>query len=139
MSKKSGWGKFFLGAAIGAGLGILFAPKAGSETRKELAEKMKELYNKAKEMNLKTVVGQCVSSDRFYDDNQNWKLWKKYGAKGIEMESAELYTLAAEFNRKALTILTVSDHILKGTATTAEERQTTFKDMMKLALETIIA
>ena len=98
-----------------------------------------EAYNKAKEMGLKTVVGQCVSSDRFYDDNQNWKLWKKYGAKGIEMESAELYTLAAEFNRKALTILTVSDHILKGTATTAEERQTTFKDMMKLALETIIA
>jgi purine-nucleoside phosphorylase len=95
-------------------------------------------YNKAKEMGLKTVVGQCVSSDRFYDDNQNWKLWKKYGAKGIEMESAELYTLAAEFNRKALTILTVSDHIVKGTATTAEERQTTFKDMMKLALETII-
>lgn len=95
-------------------------------------------FNKAKEMGLRTVVGQCVSSDRFYDDNENWRLWKKYGVKGIEMESAELYTLAAEFNRKAMTILTVSDHILKGTATSAEERQTTFKDMMILALETII-
>ncbi len=95
-------------------------------------------YNKSKELGLKTVVAPCVSSDRFYDDNENWKLWKKYGAAGVEMESAELYTLAAEFKRKALTILTVSDHIITGQATTAEERQTTFKDMMILALETII-
>ena len=83
-------------------------------------------------------MGSVVSSDRFYDDNENWKLWKKYGAIGIEMETAELYTLAAEFSRKALSIFTVSDHIAKGEATTAEERQTTFKDMMVLALETII-
>lgn len=95
-------------------------------------------YNKSKEMGLNAVVAPCVSSDRFYDSNENWKLWKKYGAAGIEMESAELYTLAAEFGRKALTILTVSDHILTGQATTAEERQTSFKDMMILALETII-
>ena len=89
-------------------------------------------------MNLKTVVGQCVSSDRFYDDNENWKLWKKYGVAGLEMEAAELYTLAAQFNRQALAILTVSDQIITGEATTAEERQLTFKDMMKLALETVI-
>ncbi len=95
-------------------------------------------YNKSKELGLNAVVAPCVSSDRFYDSNENWKLWKKYGAAGIEMESAELYTLAAEFGRKALTILTVSDHILTGQATTAEERQTSFKDMMILALETII-
>ena len=94
-------------------------------------------YNKSKELNLNAVVAPCVSSDRFYDANENWKLWKKYGAAGIEMESAELYTLAAEFNRKALTILTVSDHIITGQATSAQERQTTFKDMMILALETI--
>ena len=61
----------------------------------------------------------------------------KIGAAGIEMEAAELYTLAAEFKRNALAILTVSDHIITGEATTAEERQTTFKDMMKLALETM--
>ena len=102
-------------------------------------ELLNTAYNKSKELGLKTVVGLCASSDRFYDDNENWKLWKKYGVVGIEMEAAELYTLAAEFKRKALAILTVSDHIVKGTATTAEERQTTFKDMMKLALETIIA
>ena len=55
------------------------------------------------------------------------------------MEAAELYTLAAEFNRKALAVLTVSDNILTGEQTTAEERQTTFKNMMILALETIIS
>ena len=51
------------------------------------------------------------------------------------MEAAELYTLAAKFNRKALAIITVSDHIVTGEATTAEERQTTFSNMIKLALE----
>ena len=95
-------------------------------------------FNKAKDLGIDAKVGSVVSSDRFYDDNENWKLWKKYGAIGIEMETAELYTLAAEFSRKALSIFTVSDHIAKGEATTAEERQTTFKDMMVLALETII-
>ena len=95
-------------------------------------------YNKAKELNLNVHVGQLVSSDRFYDENANWKLWVKYGALGIEMEAAELYTLAAQFQRKALAICTVSDHIISGEATTAEERQKTFKDMMILALETAI-
>lgn len=89
-------------------------------------------------MNLNVHVGQLVSSDRFYDENANWKLWAKYGALGIEMEAAELYTLAAQFQRKALAICTVSDHIISGEATTAEERQKTFKDMMILALETAI-
>ncbi len=53
--KKSGAGKFLLGAAIGAGLGILFAPKSGKETRKELKEKMTELVNKAKEIDIDEV------------------------------------------------------------------------------------
>ena len=55
------------------------------------------------------------------------------------MESAELFTLAAQYNRRAMAIMTVSDHILKGGETTAEERQTTFTNMMKIALETIIS
>ena len=54
------------------------------------------------------------------------------------MESAELFTLAAQFKRKALSIFTVSDNILTGEKTSAEEREKTFKDMMVLALETII-
>ena len=96
-------------------------------------------YNKSKELNIKSVVGPVVSSDLFYDDNQNWKLWQKYGILGCEMESAELFTLAAKFKRKALSIFTVSDSIVTGEITTAEERQTSFKDMMILALETIIS
>ncbi|MCR5254118.1 MAG: purine-nucleoside phosphorylase [Treponema sp.] len=96
-------------------------------------------YNRAKEIGMKAKVAPCVSSDFFYDINENWKLWKQYGAAGIEMESAELYTLAAQYGREALSILTVSDSILEGTATTAEERQTTFKEMMLLALDTIVS
>jgi len=53
------------------------------------------------------------------------------------METAALYTLAAKYGVKALTILTVSDHLLTGEVTTAEERQTTFNDMMEIALETV--
>lgn len=111
--------------------GLHFAPSSDFQL-------LYNAYNKSKELGINAVVGPVVSSDRFYDDNENWKLWKKYGAIGIEMESAELFTLAAEFNRKALSIFTVSDHIVKGGATTAEERQESFKDMMILALETII-
>ena len=64
----------------------------------------------------------------------------QYGAIGIEMEAAELYTLAAQFNRKALTICTISDSMVSDEKeTTAEERQNSFKEMMILALDTIIA
>lgn len=111
--------------------GLHFAPSADFEL-------LYKAYNKAKELGIDVKVGPVVSSDRFYDDNENWKLWKKYGAVGIEMETAELFTLAAEFGRKALSIFTVSDHIVTGETTTAEERQLTFKNMMTLALETII-
>ena len=95
-------------------------------------------YNKAKENNINVAVGPCASSDLFYDDNSNWKKWAEYGVLGVEMEAAELYTLAAKYNRKALAILTVSDHIITGEQTTVEERQVTFKDMIKIALETAI-
>ena len=53
--KKTGWGKFFVGAGLGAGLGILFAPKKGSETRAELKEKADELLKKAKEVKMEDV------------------------------------------------------------------------------------
>ncbi len=95
--------------------------------------------NLAKSFEFIPNVGLCVSSDNFYDDKQNWKLWAEYGALGVEMEAAELYTLAAKYKRQALAILTVSDHILSGGETTAEERQKTFTNMIKLALETITA
>ncbi len=92
----------------------------------------------AEKMNIRYQVGSVASSDFFYDLNDNWKKWAEYGVLGIEMESAELFTLAAQFKRNAMAIMTVSDHILLGGQTTAEERQTTFTNMMKLALETIV-
>ena len=93
----------------------------------------------AEKLGIAHSVGTCVSSDMFYDENENWKLWAKFGAKAIEMETAELYTLAAKFKRKALSILTISDHLMTGEATSAQERQTTFTNMMKIALEAITA
>lgn len=91
----------------------------------------------AAQMGIRYTVGSVTSSDFFYDINSNWKKWKEYGVKGIEMESAELFTLAAQYHRHAMAIMTVSDHILKGGETTAQERQTTFTNMMKIALETL--
>lgn len=92
----------------------------------------------ARKLGIEPKVGLCVSSDSFYDTKENWKLWAQYGALGIEMEAAELYTLAAKFRRKALAVLTVSDHILSGAQTSAEERQSSFTGMMKIALEAVI-
>jgi len=95
-------------------------------------------YESSKKLGIKVAVGPCASSDLFYDENENWKTWARYGVLGIEMEAAELYTLAAKFGRKALAILTVSDHIVSGGETTAEERQTTFDNMIRLALESLL-
>ncbi len=100
---------------------------------------LKKADQLAEKMGIRYQVGPVTSSDFFYDLNENWKKWKEYGVLGIEMESAELFTLAAQFHRKALAIMTVSDHILLGGQTTAEERQTTFTNMIKLALETVTA
>ena len=63
---------------------------------------------------------------------------EKYGILAVEMEAAGLYGVAAEYGKKALTVLTVSDHIKTGEQTTADERETTFKDMMELTLESLI-
>ena len=97
---------------------------------------VKRAYEAACAKGITPLVGSVTSSDMFYDDKSSWKLWAEYGILAIEMEAAELYTLAAQFKREALAILTISDHIAKGTSTTAEERQTTFRDMMEIALET---
>jgi purine-nucleoside phosphorylase len=85
-------------------------------------------------------VGNVVCSDMFYtEDPEEWKLWAKFGALALEMETAELYTLAAKYGREALTILTISDSLITHKSTGAEERQTTFTRMMEVALETAIA
>ncbi len=77
-----------------------------------------------------------LSSDIFYDDtNQNIFKWAEYGVLAVEMEAAELLTLCAKHGVKGLAMVTVSDHIVTGEETSADERQNTFTDMMKIALE----
>lgn len=85
-------------------------------------------------------VGVVVSSDMFYtEDPEEWKLWAKFGCLAIEMETAELYTLAAKYRRSALALLTISDHMITGESTGAEERQKTFTKMIEIALDTAIS
>lgn len=84
-------------------------------------------------------AGNILSSDTFYDDANSLAEWQKMGVLGIEMEAAALYMNAARAGKNALCILTVSDCPLKGESTTAEERQTTFRTMMEIALETAAA
>lgn len=84
-------------------------------------------------------VGNILSSDTFYDDANSLADWQKMGVLAIEMEAAALYMNAARSGKNALCILTASDCPLKGESTTAEERQTSFRGMMKIALETAIS
>jgi purine-nucleoside phosphorylase len=85
-------------------------------------------------------VGNLLSSDTFYsDDTEALGKWIKLGVKAVEMEAAGLYMNAARAGKNALAICTVSDHILTGSATTAEERQSSFGQMIEIALETAIA
>ncbi|RUL54006.1 MULTISPECIES: purine-nucleoside phosphorylase [Lysinibacillus] len=111
--------------------GIDFAPTADFDL-------LLKAYNAGVAAGLNLKVGNIFTADMFYsEENQNEKL-ARYGVLAIEMESAALYTLAAKFGRQALSVLTVSDHIITGEVTTSEERQTTFNDMIVVALEAAI-
>ncbi|RIM73526.1 purine-nucleoside phosphorylase [Staphylococcus arlettae] len=83
-----------------------------------------------------THVGNILSSDTFYNADETFNArWQRMGILGIEMESAALYLNATHANKKALGIFTVSDHILRNEATTPEERQNSFTQMMEVAIE----
>lgn len=98
-----------------------------------------EAYNIAKQKGLSVKAGNILTSDTFYgDDKDAWKKWAKFSVLCVEMETAQLYTLAAKYNVKALTLLTISDSLVTGESTTAEERQLTFNDMIITALETAL-
>ena len=85
-------------------------------------------------------VGNVLSSDMFYtEDPDQWKLWSRFGVLAVEMEAAELYTLAAKYGREALAILTVSDSLVTHEATSSEERRATFTRMMEVALEVAVS
>ena len=100
---------------------------------------LKTAYEVAQEMGTTTHVGNLLSEDSFYKDDMTETLaLADLGVMGVEMEAAALYYLGAKFNVKTLAICTVSDHIITGEETTAEERQLTFNDMIKVGLETAI-
>ncbi len=82
-------------------------------------------------------VGNVLSSDTFYSDNPHNDQWMKMGVLAVEMEASALYMNAARAGKRALVILTISDHLITGEATTAEERQTTFTHMMDVAFTLI--
>lgn len=91
----------------------------------------------AEECNCRVRVGNVLSSDKFYtDDDTANDQWKKMQVLAVEMETAALYYNAARLGKRALGILTISDHLYFGKVLTAEERQTGFRQMMEIALET---
>ncbi|MBB6453421.1 purine-nucleoside phosphorylase [Salirhabdus euzebyi] len=101
---------------------------------------LKNAYDAGSNKGLELKVGNVFTSDSFYRDNAKelFDLLAKYNVLAVEMETTALYTLAAKYDRQALSILTVSDHVITGEETTAQERQTTFNDMMEVALDAII-
>ena len=100
---------------------------------------LRNAYDQAQSRGVNPHVGNVFSSDVFYrDDKTITNLLTKYGVLAVEMETTALYTLAAKHGATALSILTVSDHLITGEVTTPQERQTTFQSMMEIALETAI-
>lgn len=100
-------------------------------------ELMQKAVTIAKEMNCSVKVGNVLSSDTFYTDDDTFNdAWKKMHVLAIEMEAAALYYNAARLGKKALCILTISDHLYTHKELSAEERQTGFRQMMEIALKT---
>ena len=114
-------------------LGGTFAPAADFTLLRravEIAEKKELSYH----------VGALFSSDAFYNDDPDVTAgWQKMGVLAVEMEAAALYMNAARLGKRALAICTVSDSLVTGEALDSAARQTSFTDMMEIALETAIS
>ena len=109
--------------------GLDFAPVADFEL-------LVQAYQAAKALQLKVMVGNVFSTDTFYGrDADRYNVWAEHGVTGVDMESSMLYTLAARFNVKALSILTVSDNLVTKTYASSADRENKYMDMMRLALE----
>ena len=92
----------------------------------------------ARDNKIAIKAGNVLSSDEFYEDDYNsYKKWADFGVLCVEMETAGIYTVAAKYNVKALTVLTISDSLITKEETTSEERESTFSDMIKIALGTL--
>lgn len=105
-----------------------FAPIASYEL-------LRKAVDEAEKLNFNYKVGNIYSSDTFYDDKQRLSEWQRLGVLAVEMEAAALYMNALRAGKNALCICTISDKPFTGEATSSEERQNSFTEMMKLALE----
>ncbi|MCC6599173.1 MAG: purine-nucleoside phosphorylase [Crocinitomicaceae bacterium] len=111
--------------------GMDYAPTPDFET-------LMRAHEAAKMMGIKVTPGPVFSADSFYNaDPDHWKLWSEYGILGMEMETSLLYTVAAKFKVKALTILSVSDSLITHSSASAEEREKKFMNMAKIALSLV--
>ena len=94
----------------------------------------------ARDLDVATKVGLLLSGDSFYSPRPELtQRMADYGVLAVEMEASALYTLAAQYKRRALAVCTVSDHIVTGEHTSARERQETFTDMVGIALDAMLA
>ena len=98
-------------------------------------ELIKKVYVASNETGIEFKAGNVVTCDVFYEFGDWWKKWAKMGVKAVEMETAALYMNAAYNNVNALSIISISDNFITGAKSTVEERQNSFTNMMKLALE----
>ncbi|MEE1356104.1 MAG: purine-nucleoside phosphorylase [Clostridia bacterium] len=98
---------------------------------------LKTAVEETEKLGVRYHIGNILTSDHFYNDNpQNTLKWAKMGVLSTEMESAALYMNAARTGKKALAMYTVSDSLVTGESTNADERQNSFTDMMRIALNT---
>lgn len=112
------------------GLPGTFAPIADFQLARAAVEK-------AESMGIRYKVGNILSSDVFYGEGEGWREWQKMGVLAVEMEAAALYMNAARSGNEALCICTISDSLVTGEASSAEQRQTSFTNMMEIAFDII--
>ena len=110
--------------------GLDFAPSASFEL-------LEKAVGRARALGIDFHVGGIASGDLFYDNTDSLEQWKKLGILALEMETNQLYTLAAKFRRQALSIVTVSDMMDGSGHTSSEERETGFRAMVEIALATL--
>ena len=106
-----------------------FAPTADFEL-------LQKAYKASQDLNIEIKAGNVLSSDEFYEEDPNfYKKWAEYGVLCVEMETAALYTIAAKYSVRALGIFTISDNLVTKEYSSSEERQSSFNNMVKIALK----
>lgn len=112
--------------------GLEYAPSANYDL-------LEAAVKSARTKDINFHVGGIATMDVFYDDSNAVDVWEKLGVLALEMETSGLYTLAAKYQRRALTICTVSDMVRTHEATDSAERETGFRAMVEIALDAAFA